>query len=213
VDGPPAIRVMIVEDHQIVNEGLATLLNGQADMIVIGTAGSVADSVPVAELQAPDVLLLDFRLPDGNGAEAGMRIRDLHPDVKLVFLSRDDSDGARIAAVEAGASAFIHKSRAATEVVATIRAVAGGAMLITPRTIATLLNKRRTMSVQLQSLTARERDVLRLVAAGIASRDIAKRLGISYTTVRTHIRSLGRKLGVHSKIEATARARELGLVE
>jgi LuxR family maltose regulon positive regulatory protein len=86
-------------------------------------------------------------------------------------------------------------------------------MLMTPRTIATLLNKRRTMSGQLQSLTPRERDVLRLVAAGMASRDIAKQLGISYTTVRTHIRSLGRKLNVHSKIEATAKARELGLVE
>jgi DNA-binding NarL/FixJ family response regulator len=204
---------MIVEDHLIVNEGLAALLNDQPDMIVVGSAGSVAESVPLAELQAPDVLLLDFRLPDGNGADVGMRIRDLQPDVKLVFLSRDDSDSARIAAVEAGASAFIHKSRAASEVVDTIRAVAGGAMLMTPRTIATLLNKRRTMSGQLQSLTPRERDVLRLVAAGMASRDIAKQLGISYTTVRTHIRSLGRKLNVHSKIEATAKARELGLVE
>jgi DNA-binding NarL/FixJ family response regulator len=204
---------MIVEDHLIVNEGLAALLNDQPDMIVVGSAGSVAESVPLAELQAPDVLLLDFRLPDGNGADVGMRIRDLQPDVKLVFLSRDDSDSARIAAVEAGASAFIHKSRAASEVVDTIRAVAGGAMLMTPRTIATLLNKRRTMSGQLQSLTNRERDVLRLVAAGMASRDIAKQLGISYTTVRTHIRSLGRKLNVHSKIEATAKARELGLVE
>jgi DNA-binding NarL/FixJ family response regulator len=204
---------MIVEDHLIVNEGLAALLNDQPDMIVVGSAGSVAESVPLAQLQAPDVLLLDFRLPDGNGADVGMRIRDLQPDVKLVFLSRDDSDSARIAAVEAGASAFIHKSRAASEVVDTIRAVAGGAMLMTPRTIATLLNKRRTMSGQLQSLTPRERDVLRLVAAGMASRDIAKQLGISYTTVRTHIRSLGRKLNVHSKIEATAKARELGLVE
>jgi len=213
MQGPIAIRVMIVEDHLIVNEGLAALLNDQPDMIVVGSAGSVAESVPLAELQAPDVVLLDFRLPDGNGAEVGTRMRDMHPDVKLVFLSRDDSDGARIAAIEAGASAFIHKSRAAAEVVDAIRAVAGGAMLITPRTIASLLDKRRTMTGQLHSLTARERDVLRLVAAGVASRDIASQLGISYTTVRTHIRSLGRKLNVHSKIEATAKARELGLVE
>ncbi|TMD90101.1 MAG: response regulator transcription factor [Chloroflexi bacterium] len=213
MDGPIAIRIMIVEDHQIVNEGLAALLNDQPDMVVIGRAGSVAESMVLAEREVPDVLLLDFRLPDGNGAEAGARIRDLHPDVKLVFLSRDDSDNAQIAAVEVGASAFIHKSRAAAEVVDGIRAVAGGAILFTPRTIASLLDKRRTMAGQLHSLTARERDVLRLVAAGVASRDIASQLGISYTTVRTHIRSLGRKLDVHSKIEATAKARELGLVE
>ena len=204
---------MIVEDHQIVNEGLAALLGDQPDMIVVGSAHSAAESIAQAERQAPDVVLLDFRLPDGNGAEVGIRIRDLHPDVRLVFLSRDDSDTARIAAIEAGASAFIHKSQAATEVVGAIRAVASGAMLISPRTIASLLDKRRTISGQMQSLTARERDVLRLVAAGINSRDISKRLGISYTTVRTHIRSVGRKLDVHSKIEATAKARELGLVD
>ncbi|HYT14114.1 MAG TPA: response regulator transcription factor [Candidatus Nitrosopolaris sp.] len=210
---PVAIRVIIVEDHQVVTQGLAALLNDQPDMTVIASAGSVAESMRLAEQHAADVILIDFRLPDGNGAEVGARIRELHPDVKLVFLTRDDSDGAQIAAVEAGASAFIHKSRAAADVVDAIRAVAGGAMLITPRTIASLLTKRRTMSAQLQSLTARERDVLRLVAAGVASRDIASRLGITYTTVRTHIRSLGRKLEVHSKIEAIAKARELGLVE
>ena len=84
---------------------------------------------------------------------------------------------------------------------------------MTPRMIAALLNKTRTMNAQLQSLTPRERSVLQLVAKGISSREIARQLGISYTTVRTHIRSLGRKLDVHYKIEATARARELGLVD
>ena len=204
---------MIVEDHQIVNEGLAALLNDQPDMTVVGSAHSAAESLALAARKAPDVVLMDFRLPDGNGAEVGARIRDLHPEVKLVFLSRDDSDNALLAAVEAGASAFIHKSQAATEVVGAIRSVAGGATLITPRAIASLLNRSRQLKGLVHSLTARERDVLQLVAAGVASRDIANRLGISYTTVRTHIRSLGRKLNVHSKIEASAKARELGLVD
>ena len=178
-----------------------------------GTAGSVAEAIAQAGELAPDIVLLDFRLPDGTGAEAGMRIRELLSKTRLIFLSRDDSEAAQVAAIEAGASAFVHKSRAADEVIETIRLVSQGQNLITPRTIATLLNKRRTMSAQLQSLTPRERDVLRRVAAGVSSRDIARELGISYTTVRTHIRSLGRKLGVHSKLEATAKARELGLVE
>jgi len=207
------IRVMIVEDHRIVAEGLVALLSGLPDMTVVGSAGSVAESAPLAQSQAPDVALLDFRLPDGTGAEAGARIRELRPDTKLIFLSRDDSDAARIAAVEVGASAFLHKSRAATEVVDAIRLVAKGANLITPRTVATLVTKRRTRTTQLQSLTAREKDVLRLLATGAGSRDISQELGISYTTMRTHLRSLGRKLGVHSRIEAIAKSRELGLLD
>lgn len=204
---------MIVEDHRIVAEGLVALLSGLPDMTVVGSAGSVAESAPLAQSQAPDVALLDFRLPDGTGAEAGARIRELRPDTKLIFLSRDDSDAARIAAVEVGASAFLHKSRAATEVVDAIRLVAKGANLITPRTVATLVTKRRTRTTQLQSLTAREKDVLRLLATGAGSRDISQALGISYTTMRTHLRSLGRKLGVHSRIEAIAKSRELGLLD
>jgi DNA-binding NarL/FixJ family response regulator len=207
------IRVMIVEDFPIVADGLAALLKDQPDMTVVGSAGSLAESVVRATEQTPDVALLDFRLPDGTGAEAGVRIRELRPDVKLIFLSRDDSDGARMAAMEAGASAFLHKSRAAAEIVDAIRTVAKGGNLITPGTIAALLGRRRTTSAQVRSLTSRERAVLRMVATGLSSRAIASQMGISYTTVRTHIRSLGRKLDVHSKLEATVRARELGLVD
>ncbi len=207
------IRVLIVEDHQVVAEGLSALLNDQPDMTVVGSAASVADSVARAEHLKPDVAVVDFRLTDGTGADAGLGIRQVRPDTKLIFLTREDTDAARFAAIEAGASAFIHKSQAASEVVNAIRTVAAGGTLFTPRTIATLLNKRREMDSQLESLTPREKEVLRLMAEGTSSREIAARLGISYTTVRTHIRSLGGKLGVHSKLEAIVKARELGLVE
>ncbi|HWO46387.1 MAG TPA: response regulator transcription factor [Methylomirabilota bacterium] len=207
------IRVLIVEDHQVVADGLSALLNDQPDMTVVGSAASVADSVARAEDLKPDVAVVDFRLTDGTGADAGLGIRQVRPDTKLIFLTREDSDAARFAAIEAGASAFIHKSQAAAEVVNAIRTVAAGGTLFTPRTIATLLNKRREMDSQLESLTPREKEVLRLMAEGISSRDIAARLGISYTTVRTHIRSLGSKLGVHSKLEAIVKARELALIE
>jgi len=149
----------------------------------------------------------------GERVDAGTGIRQIRPETKLIFLTREDSDAARFAALESGASAFIHKSRAASEVVDAIRVVAGGGTLITPRTIATLLNKRRSMDAQLESLTPREKEVLRLMAEGVSSREIASKLGISYTTVRTHIRSLGSKLGVHSKLQAIVKARELALVE
>ena len=206
-------RVLIVEDHQVVAEGLAALINDQKDMRVVGNAGSVAESVTTAAELKPDVAIIDFRLTDGTGADAASAVRQVRPDAKLIFLTREDSDAARIAALESGASAFIHKSRAAQEVVDAIRAVALGESLFTPRTIARLLNTRREVDAQLERLTPREKEVLRLMAEGISSRDIAGKLGISYTTVRTHIRSLGSKLGVHSKLEAIVKARELALVE
>lgn len=207
------IRILIVEDHQVVAEGLSALLNDQPDMKVVGTAAGVEDALSQTAALGPDVALVDFRLGDGTGADAGAGIRHLRPDTRLIFLTREDSDAARFAALEVGASAFIHKSRAAAEVVDAVRTVGRGGTLITPRTIATLLHRRREMDQQLDSLTPREREVLRLMARGVSSRDIAEKLGISYTTVRTHIRSLGSKLGVHSKLEAIVKARELALVE
>ncbi len=206
-------RVLIVEDHQVVAEGLAALINDQKDMSVVGNAVSVADSIARAAELKPDLVLMDFRLTDGTGADAASAIRQMRPDTRLIFLTREDSDAARIAALEAGASAFIHKSRAAQEVVDAIRTVAQGGTLFTPRSIAQLLNTRREVEAQLERLTPREKEVLRLMAEGTSSRDIAGKLGISYTTVRTHIRSLGSKLGVHSKLEAVVKARELALVE
>ena len=206
-------RVLIVEDHQVVADGLAALINDQADMTVVGIAGSVADSISRATELQPDIVLMDFRLGDGTGADAGMAIRQVRPETKIIFLTREDGDAVRFAALEAGASAFIHKSRAAQDVVEAIRVVAGGGSLFTPRAIATLLNRHRDAESQLERLTPREKEVLRLMAEGTSSRDIADKLGISYTTVRTHIRSLGSKLGVHSKLEAIVKARELALVE
>jgi two-component system, NarL family, response regulator DevR len=206
-------RVLIVEDHQVVAEGLGALLNDQTDMTVVGTATSVAESISCASELNPDVVVVDFRLTDGTGVDAAVGIRQIHPETKLIFLTREDSDAARFAALESGASAFIHKSRAASEVVDAIRVVAAGGTLITPRTIAAMVSRRRSMDLRLESLTSREKEVLRLMAEGISSREVGSRLGISYTTVRTHIRSLGAKLGVHSKLEAIVKARELALIE
>ena len=205
-------RVLIVEDHRVVAEGLAALINDQIDMKVVGNVGTVADCVHAAAELKPDVVLLDFRLPDGLGPDAADAIRTIRPAANMIFLTREDTEAARFAAVQSGASAFLHKSRAAAEVVATIRDVARGKMLITPRTIATLLAKRRSIETQLERLTPREKEVMRLMAEGLPSRSIAAELGISYTTVRTHIRSLGNKLAVHSKLEAIVKARELGII-
>ena len=211
-NGDDSVQVLIVEDHRVVAEGLAALINSQSDMKVVGNVGTVAACLDAATELDPDVVLLDFRLPDGTGPDAAAAIRAVRPACKMIFLTREDTDAARFAAVQSGASAFLHKSRAAAEVVSAIRDVARGKMLITPRTIATLLAKRRSIEAQLERLTPREKEVLRLMAEGLPSRQIAADMGISYTTVRTHIRSVGSKLAVHSKLEAIVKARELGLI-
>jgi two-component system, NarL family, nitrate/nitrite response regulator NarL len=210
---PQPIRVLIVEDHQVVAEALAALLNDHADITVVGHIGSVAEASRSAEDSDPDIVVLDFRLTDGTGVEAGAAILRIRPSAKLIFLTRDDSDRTRLAALESGASAFVHKSRAAAEVIDAIRQVASGKSLITPQTVAALLSKGREADTQRESLTPREKEVLSRMAAGASSREIASTLGISYATVRTHIRALGSKLGVHSKLQAIAKARELALID
>src|SRR5947208_13614217 len=181
-------------------------------MKAVGTVGTVGECVQAAAELNPDVVLLAFRWPDGTGPDAAAAVRSIRPAAKMICLTREDTDAARFAAVQSGASAFLHKSRAAAEVVSAIRDVARGRMLITPRTISTLIAKRRSIEAQLDRLTPREKEVLRLMAEGHPSRAIAAEMGISYTTVRTHIRSLGSKLAVHSKLEAIVKARELGLI-
>jgi len=189
------------------------LLDGEPDMEVCGYGRSVAESIRLAQQTDPDLVVMDFRLPDGTGLDAAIAIRRLRPDVRFVFLTRDDSVTARVAAVEAGAGAFVHKSRAASDLIEAVRQVGNGGSLISPSMIAGLLSRNGQLGVKRDSLTAREREVLKLMAEGASSREIADRLGISYATVRSHIRSFDTKLGVHSKIEAVAAAREMNIIE
>jgi DNA-binding NarL/FixJ family response regulator len=188
------------------------LLSGEADLEVCGHARSVADAVPLVHDTDPDIVVMDLHLQDGTGLDAAVAMRRVLPDLRFVFLTQDDSVNAWVAAVEAGAGAFIHKSHAATEVINAVRQVANGASLISPSTIAMVLSRNNEQECRRESLSAREREVLKLMADGRSSREIADQLGISYATVRSHIRSLDTKLGVHSKIEAVATAREMNII-
>jgi len=207
-----ATRVVIVENHQLVSESLSLLLDGQKDMEVVGSATSVAEAAALPRQLAPDVVVMDFHLDDGTGRDAAIAMRHSFPDARFVFLSRDDSDGARLAAVEAGASAYLHKSSPASEVIAAVRQVGRGVSLITPAMVARLVSQGHETEHMRESLSAREREVLQLMADGVGTRRIAQQLGISYSTVRTHIRSIGHKLGVRSMVNAVVTARELELV-
>jgi DNA-binding NarL/FixJ family response regulator len=206
------IRIAIVENHQLVSESLGLLLDGEPDMEVVGKAASVAEAASMPKHLAPDVVVMDFHLDDGTGRDAAIAMRESFPGARFVFLSRDGSDEARLAAVEAGASAYLHKSSPAATVIAAIREVGRGVSLITPATIASLVSKGRNRDHLREGLSPREREVLHLMAEGVGTRRIAERLGISYSTVRSHVRSIGHKLGARSMVSAVVAARELELV-
>jgi len=206
------IRIVIVENHQLVSESLGLLLDGQRDMGVVGKATSVSEAAALPRGLRPDVVVMDFHLGDGTGRDAALAMRHSFPGTRFVFLSRDGSDDARLAAVEAGASAYILKSSPAVEVIAAIRTVAGGISLITPAMIARLVSRGKDREVLRDSLSPREREVLQMMADGVGTRQVAVRLGISYATVRTHVRSISAKLGTSSMVKAVVTARDLQLV-
>ncbi|MEN3306124.1 MAG: hypothetical protein V7603_2326 [Micromonosporaceae bacterium] len=211
-------RVLVVEDHQVVAEGLVMLLEDQPDLDVVGWAGSVARAGQAAAAQPLDVAIVDYRLPDGTGVEAVAAMRASRPELAVVFLSADDSDDAVLRALEAGASGYLVKSASGADVAAAVRRAAEGEILVPARQLAALLCRRRERarwqterSRRLSSLTPRERQVLGLMAEGKDNRDMAGELSISYTTVRSHVRHLLQKLGARSKLEAVVKAADWGL--
>jgi DNA-binding NarL/FixJ family response regulator len=213
------IRVLVVEDHRILAEGLVALLQKHPDFEVLGWTASVREAIAMTDEGKPHVVLMDSRLADGTGAEAATGIHGRHPEVAIVFLSVDDSYDAMLAAIEAGARGYLSKTVAASELEAAICGAADGDMLLSAELLAALLSHqqdRRPQPVETapraNDLTAREQQVLELLAAGLDNREIARQLGITYATVRTHVRNLLEKIGVHSRLEAVARAAEEGLV-
>lgn len=206
------IRVVIVDNYRIVSDSLDAVLRMEPDIDVVATAGSVAEAAALAPDLEPDVVTMDFHLEDGTGYDAARAMRVLFPMVRFVFLSRDTSDDSRLAAVEAGASAYLHKSATASEVLDAVRRVAAGEMLFTPPMVAELISHGKERTAIRDSLSARELEVLKQVAQGAHMREIAERLGISYTTVRAHVRSISAKLGATSMLQSVAIARELDLV-
>jgi DNA-binding NarL/FixJ family response regulator len=220
MNGRPPYRVLIIEDHRVVAEGLMMLLGEYPELRVVGWAPSVADAGRIAAAEPVDVAVADYWLPDGTGVEATEALRARRPDAAVLFLSADDSDDVVLAALEAGASGYLVKSAGGSDVADAVRRAAEGEILVPARQLAALLARRREQaqrqaerSRRLESLTPRERQVLGLMAEGMDNRDVARHLGVSYTTVRSHVRHLLDKLGARSKLEAVVKAAEWGLPE
>lgn len=213
------VRLLIVEDHRVLAEGLELALGRHPDLEVVGLAGTVADATRLAGEHRPDVVLMDYYLPDGTAPEAANSIRERLPGVAVVVLTADDSEDTLLSTVEAGACGLLLKTRATVDVAHAVRRAAEGEMLIPAATLAALIARQRQRAQReaqrahlLMLLTPREREVLQLMAQGLDNRAIAERLVISFTTVRGHVQRVLGKLGAHSKLQAVARAAEHGLI-
>ena len=204
----------------MVAQALSRLLDDPPDLSVADTVASVAEALRLASERKPDVVVMDYHLPDGNGADAAAAIRAASPGTSILFFSADDSDAALFGAVEAGASGYLHKGSNPELVVEAVRRVASGEMLIPAADLSRLISAKRSAARSAAEraraaaqFTERERELLLLMRDGLDNAAIAERMFIELTTVRWHIRNILEKLGAHTKLEAVARAAELGLIE
>jgi DNA-binding NarL/FixJ family response regulator len=203
-----AIRVMLVEDHQLVRQGLVALLSADKGLDVVGAAGDGIEAVAQYRKLQPDVTLMDLQMPKQGGVETIRQIRGEFPEARLIVLTTYDGDEDIYRALQAGARAYLLKGMPLDELVSTIQAVHAGKLHI-PAAVAEKLAQR----VSGQELTARELEVLGRIVAGRANKEISADLFISEATVKTHINSLLGKLGVADRTHAATVAIQRGLVE
>lgn len=216
---PDTISVLIVDDDVVLAEALSLVLEREADIRVVGLAHSGAEGIATAEQARPAVVLMDFHLPDMTGAEATRSVCRRLPAAQVVMLTMDGDDRTLLAAVEAGAAGYLLKSRGVSQVVEVVRRAAAQEALfpadVLARVMTALREQQRRVDRQsglVERLTARELEILELMAQGLDTRALADRLVVSPTTVRTHVQSVLAKLEAHSRLEAVARAVELGIL-
>lgn len=209
-----ALRVLIIDDHVMFAEGLRDALQAYEDVQVVGIAHSAREGERIAKAEVPDVVLLDFGLPDSTGAAAARRIRDAHPEIKVVMVSALVDEAVVLKAIEAGCSGFVTKDRPVGALVDAVRSAHAGEALIDPAMLRRLLPRlRRDYRGFGSDLTNREIEVLKLLAEGRSNHDIASTLVLSLNTVRKHVQNILSKLHAHSKLEAVAVAVREGLVD
>jgi len=210
----PRIRVLVVDDHEMFLESLVRLLGVRPDIRIVGTAGTVRQAVRSAAAYEPDVILMDFELPDGDGVVATERIKTRVPEAKVVMLTGRTDHQAFVRAIAAGCAGFVRKTDGIDSLVTAIHAAQEGDSLTPVTNLPRLLRGLTATNRGLGSdLGTREMEILQLVAGGLPNREIAQRLYISLNTVRNHVQSILHKLDAHSRLEAVATAAREGLIE
>lgn len=211
------MKVLVVDDHILFREGLVSLLRNQPDFDVLGEAGTVREAISQAALLKPDLILLDFTLPDGNGLEATEAILALDPNVKIVFLTVHESDDRLFSAVRAGARGYLLKNLSVSNLLASLRALERGEAAISRVMMGRILEEfsrdgrggdNHFLPVE---LTTREMEILQQLSTNASNREIAGRLYISENTVKNHVHNILEKLKLSNRREAVDYARRLGV--
>jgi two-component system response regulator DevR len=202
------IRVMLVDDHEVVREGLRTLISRHKELVVAAEASTMAEAIEAAARAKPDVIVMDVRLPDGSGVEACREIREARPETKVIMLTSYADDEALFASIIAGASGYLLKQTRGQAVVDAITSVAQGRSLLDPEVTGKVLERvrrgREEEDPAFASLTDQERKVLEHLAEGRTNRDIAAALFLSEKTVKNYVSRILDKLGLARRAEAAA---------
>jgi DNA-binding NarL/FixJ family response regulator len=203
------IRILLVDDHEVVREGLRTLLSRREGFQIVGQAGSVAESIAEAGRTRPDVVVMDVRLPDGSGIEACREIREAMPDTKVIILTSYADDDAVFASILAGASGYVLKETRGRAVADAIAAVARGESLLDPAVTQKVMERLRTANERrasdpLDALNEQEHKILVLIAEGKTNKEIASEVFLSDKTVKNYVSSILTKLNLRRRSEAAA---------
>ena len=201
------VRVLIVDDHDVVREGLRTLIQKRTEFAVVGEGDSVASAVAEARRSQPDVIIMDVRLPDGSGVEACREIRAELPETKVLMLTSYADDEAVLASIIAGASGYLLKQTRSQDLAEAIRKVAGGESLLDPGVTGRVLERLRSGTQQddeLALLSEQERKILDLIAEGKTNKEIAEEVFLSDKTVKNYVSSILSKLNLRRRSEAAA---------
>jgi two-component system response regulator DevR len=205
------LRVLLVDDHEVVRSGIRHMLSAESDIAVVGEAGSAREAISEAERVVPDVVVMDVRLGDGNGVEATREIRARRPATQVLMLTAHDDDEALFSSIMAGAAGYVLKNVRGSDLIDAIRRVAAGQSLLDPAVTARVLERirGRERPPELRRLSSRERDILGLIAEGCTNREIATRLGLTEPTVKTYVSRLFTKLDIQRRAQAAVLATKL----
>ena len=202
-----AHRILLVDDHEIVRQGLKALIDSHDDLDVVGEAGTVEDAIKRTGFDSPDMVLLDVRLPDGSGVEACREIRQRFPDVRVLMLTSFADEDALIAAIMAGASGYVLKRIRGDELIDSIRRVCDGESLLDPDMVGRLFDRLRTggsTDPLLEKLSDQERKILGYIAEGMTNRQIAAEMFLAEKTVKNYVSNMLTKMGMSRRTEAAA---------